>query len=102
MSPFTSSPPEIGDLTALGKLDVSHNMLTELPWELHQLTGTIRVVDVLLSSPSLFPHFQVQYNPLVIPPRPIVDKGTGAILEWLKKNEEKVSPPPPPRAFSHL
>lgn len=51
-------------------------MLTELPWEMGKLENTIKLVDV-------------QYNPLVIPPRPIVDKGTQQMLNWLSKNEEK-------------
>lgn len=51
-------------------------MLTELPWEFGRLENSLKILDV-------------GYNPLVIPPRPIVDKGTSAILDWLKKNEEK-------------
>jgi hypothetical protein len=51
-------------------------MLAELPWEMWRLEPTVKLIDV-------------QYNPLIIPPRPIVDKGTAAMLDWLKKNEEK-------------
>jgi hypothetical protein len=27
-------------------------------------------------------NFDVSHNPLVIPPRPVIQKGTEAILEW--------------------
>jgi len=69
-------PIEVGNLATLKKFDLSHNMLTELPWELGNLEKTVKLIDV-------------NYNPLVIPPRPVVDKGTGAMLNWLVKNEEK-------------
>jgi len=32
---------------------------------------------------------EVGHNPLVIPPRPVVNKGTAEILQWLKKNEKE-------------
>jgi len=51
-------------------------MMTELPWELGKLEDTLKILDV-------------QYNPLVIPPRPIVDKGTQTTLTWLAKNADK-------------
>jgi len=51
-------------------------MLTELPWELGRLETSLKLLDV-------------QYNPLVIPPRPIIDKGTAIMLNWLAKNEER-------------
>jgi len=51
-------------------------MMTELPWELGKLEDTLKMLDV-------------QYNPLVIPPRPIVDKGTASILGWIAKNADK-------------
>jgi len=69
-------PEELYVLTSLKKIDISHNMLTELPWEYGRLENTLKIFDV-------------QYNPLVVPPRPIVDQGTQAMLHWLGKNEEK-------------
>jgi len=63
-------------MTNLRKIDISHNMLTELPWEMGNLEDTLKIFDV-------------QYNPLVIPPRPVVDKGTQSILNWLAKNADK-------------
>jgi hypothetical protein len=32
---------------------------------------------------------EVSHNPLIIPPRPVVNKGTQEILQWLKKNEKE-------------
>jgi len=29
------------------------------------------------------------YNPLVIPPKPVVNKGTPVILNWLRRNEKE-------------
>jgi len=69
-------PEDFCHLTTLRKIDMSHNMLTELPWEYGKLETTLKVFDV-------------QYNPLVVPPRPIVDQGTQAMLRWLSRNEEK-------------
>lgn len=45
--------------------------------ELGRLESTLHVMEL-------------GHNPLVIPPGPIVNKGTSAILEWLKKNEKEV------------
>jgi Leucine-rich repeat (LRR) protein len=67
-------PEQYAILTNLKKLDMSHNMLTELPWEYGRLQTSLKIFDV-------------QYNPLVVPPRPIVDQGTEAMLHWLHKNE---------------
>jgi hypothetical protein len=33
---------------------------------------------------------EVGHTPLVIPPTAVVNKGTEAILDWLKKNEKEV------------
>jgi hypothetical protein len=49
----------------------------KFPRELGRLEGTLHVMEL-------------GHNPLVIPPGPIVNKGTAAILEWLKKNEKEV------------
>jgi Leucine-rich repeat (LRR) protein len=69
-------PEELCTCTTLRKIDMSHNMLTEVPWEYGKLETTLKVFDV-------------QYNPLVVPPRPIVDQGTTVMLRWLSRNEEK-------------
>ena len=53
----TELPPEIGKLGACSKLDLSHNMLTELPWELGGMEKTLNILEL-------------GHNPLVIPPRP--------------------------------
>ena len=52
-------------------------MLTELPWELGQLDKNLNILDV-------------GHNPLIIPPRPVINKGTAEIVAWLKKNEKEV------------
>lgn len=51
-------------------------MMTELPWEMGHLLQ-ITILDV-------------SHNPLVVPPRDIQNKGTHAILRWLKENEKEV------------
>ena len=48
-------------------------MITELPWEIGGMQLNI---------------LEVSHNPLVIPPTSVVNRGTAAILEWLKKNEK--------------
>jgi len=50
-------------------------MLTELPWDMALMTE--------------LKNLDVSHNPLVIPPRPVIQKGTEAILEWIKKNEKE-------------
>jgi len=50
-------------------------MMKELPFELGQLER----VKML----------EVSHNPLLIPPQPIVAKGADAILDWLRKNEQR-------------
>jgi len=52
-------------------------MLTQLPFEMAALRQNLKVLDV-------------SRNTLIIPPRPIVDKGCAAILEYLAQNEGKV------------
>jgi len=68
-------PDTIGDLLRCQKMDFSNNMLTELPWNLWKLQhGKLVVLDV-------------NYNPLIVPPKPILNKGTPCVLEWLRRNE---------------
>jgi len=69
-------PEEICRCTALTKIDMSQNLVTMLPWELHKLEA-LATLDV-------------ERNPLVIPPRPEVAKGTKAMLKFLKDNEKLV------------
>lgn len=57
------------------KIDLSHNMLTELPWEMANLSA-LNILDV-------------GHNPLIIPPRSAIQKGTQEVLLWLKKNEKE-------------
>lgn len=69
-------PPEIGRLKNCVKMDVSHNMLSELPWEMGELTN----LNML----------NVDHNPLLMPPKPVINQGTKAIVDWLAKNEKTV------------
>jgi len=69
-------PIEMGKLLELKKIDCSHNMLTELPWEMGSLQQNLSVLEI-------------GHNPLVIPPRPVIAKGTLEILKWLKSNEKE-------------
>jgi hypothetical protein len=55
-------------------MDLSHNMLTEIPWEMGALEESLAQMNV-------------DHNPLVVPPKVIVNKGTPAMLNWLAKNE---------------
>lgn len=56
-------------------MDLSHNMITELPWEVGSL-DRLTVLDL-------------SHNPTVIPPKPVLNKGTPAVLAWLKRNERE-------------
>lgn len=52
-------------------------MLTELPWELGSLEKNLNNLDI-------------SHNPLVVPPKAVINKGTKEILIWLQKNEKEV------------
>jgi internalin A len=67
---LTAVPAELGELTNLTWLDLSYNQLTELPPELGQLENL-----AMLS---------LHVNPLELPPPEVVEKGTGAVLEFLR------------------
>jgi len=69
-------PPEMGYLIQCSKMDLSHNMITEVPWEFGELENTLNILDI-------------SHNPVVIPPKPEINKGVKAMLGWLKKNEKE-------------
>jgi Leucine-rich repeat (LRR) protein len=54
---------------------VTNENVQELPWEM----GNLTVLNIL----------DVGHNPLIIPPRPVINKGTTEVLLWLKKNEKE-------------
>jgi hypothetical protein len=54
---------------------MSHNMVTELPWELGNLVGSLTQLNV-------------DHNPLIVPPKVVITKGTEGMLDWLAKNEK--------------
>jgi len=66
--------PEIGNLMKLKTFDLSFNMVTHLPFELGNLQDCLKSLDV-------------SRNPLLVPPKAIIDKGTIALLDWLYKNK---------------
>ncbi|KAL7616505.1 plant intracellular Ras-group-related LRR protein 9 [Lactuca sativa] len=82
-SDLTSLPYTIGDLTSLKELDVSNNQIHELPATFGRLENLIKL--------------NVDENPLVIPPKEIVNEGIEAVkafmakrlLEILLEEEEK-------------
>jgi len=66
-------PGTIGDLMLLERLDISENLVAQLPWQMGHMKN-IQTIDVA-------------NNSIVIPPTPEVNKGTKAMLEWLRENE---------------
>ena len=87
-------PAEIGDLASLTKFDLSHNMITELPWEMGQLNN-LNTMD-LTHNPCQFASFRfvsLELTPIlshavIVPPKPIVTKGTATTIAWLRNNEK--------------
>ena len=67
-------PPELGSLDYLEKIDMSENMIAAIPWEVGFM-ASLR-------------HIEVAQNPLLIPPTTEVQKGTDAMLKWLRDNEK--------------
>jgi hypothetical protein len=59
------------------RLDLSHNVLSRLPWNLGYLVQ-IEILDV-------------SHNNLIVPPRSAVNMGTPAILKWLRENRKEGS-----------
>uniref|UniRef100_A0A383W029 Leucine-rich repeat-containing N-terminal plant-type domain-containing protein n=1 Tax=Tetradesmus obliquus TaxID=3088 RepID=A0A383W029_TETOB len=68
---ISSLPAEVTQLTRLSELDVSNNQLSSLPPQLGLLSGSLRVL-------------QLEGNCLRTIRRPILDKGTAAVLDWLR------------------
>jgi len=50
-------------------------MLTELPWEMGNM-NELKTLDL-------------SHNPLVIPPRVIIQQGTESVIKWIKTNEKE-------------
>jgi len=90
---LTSLPPEIFQLTNLTELNLSENQLTSLPPEIFQLTN---LTELNLSENQLtslppeivqlknLTELDLSYNPLKSPPPEVVEKGTKAVLEFLR------------------
>lgn len=64
-------PITIGDLINLKRLDLSNNQIEILPTTLGDLHETL---DVLY----------IENNPLIIPPRTIIQKGSEVVLQYIK------------------
>jgi internalin A len=77
---LSSLPPEIGNLTRLCYLDVGNNQLRVLPTELAQIQGLEEESRCRGSGSG----FHVYGNPLISPPRAVIDEGTPAILAYLR------------------
>ena len=69
-------PPEIAKLVYLERLDMSENLVAALPYQMGHMKN-LKTLDVTS-------------NPLIIPPGPEVNKGTDAMLFWLRDNEDTV------------
>ena len=74
---FPDIPPflYLSHLSHLFHLFQTLTLKQELPWEMANLSS----LNIL----------EVSHNPLIIPPRPVVNKGTQEILGWLKNNEKQ-------------
>jgi len=68
-------PAEIGQLIKLRKFELSNNMLGKLPWEMGNMTSPPLTV------------LNVKQNPLLVPPTGVINRGTPAVLVWLRRNE---------------
>src|SRR5262249_6140814 len=71
---LTELPREIGQLTGLMLLDVSRNRLTSLPAAIGQLPNLATL--------------RVDHNPLTAPPPEVVERGTNAILMYLRAQQK--------------
>jgi hypothetical protein len=98
-------PSEVGELSSVVKIDMSHNMMTKCAPLLYTLIPALCVrwltthrvcARVLSSLPwelGSLPKLEVMdisHNPLVIPPPDVLNRGTPAVLAWLRKNEKTV------------
>ncbi|XP_066265922.1 probable serine/threonine-protein kinase DDB_G0278509 [Branchiostoma lanceolatum] len=72
---FTTLPPQILKLRNIKKLNCSQNNISRLPVTLWRLTH-LKEVDV-------------SGNPLTYPPSDVCQKGTAAMLDFLKQEEQK-------------
>jgi len=70
-------PGEIANLHLLQRFDMSENLVATLPYQMGRMKG-LQTLDVAS-------------NPLIIPPGPEVNKGTEAMLHWLRENEDQLS-----------
>lgn len=68
-SDLTELPDTIGDLTSLKELDVSNNQLQELPLTFGRLDKLTK--------------FNVDQNPLMIPPKEVVQEGIAAVKVYM-------------------
>eukprot|EP01114_Cavostelium_apophysatum_P015706 TRINITY_DN433_c0_g1_i2.p1 TRINITY_DN433_c0_g1~~TRINITY_DN433_c0_g1_i2.p1 ORF type:complete len:905 (+),score=297.74 TRINITY_DN433_c0_g1_i2:215-2929(+) len=76
---LTVLPPEIGNLRNLKKLDMNHNTLTVLPSAMGRLTSLIML--------------DVTDNPLTSPPIYVCNRGSLAIIKFLKDQLEDETTP---------
>lgn len=70
-SDLTSLPYTIGDLTNLKELDISNNQIHELPVTMGRLENIVKL--------------NLEENPLVVPPKEVVDGGAEAVKVFLAK-----------------
>ncbi|RAL39016.1 hypothetical protein DM860_011502 [Cuscuta australis] len=70
-SDLTELPDSLGDLTNLKELDLSNNQISELPYSFARLDNLTKL--------------NVDQNPLVIPPKEIVDEGVQSMKDYLVK-----------------
>jgi hypothetical protein len=71
---LTSLPSEIGELANLQRLDLYSNVLHHLPSEMGNLSR-------LASTDG---YLYIRNNPLISPPRGVVEQGTAAVLAYLR------------------
>ncbi|XP_019153190.1 PREDICTED: plant intracellular Ras-group-related LRR protein 9-like [Ipomoea nil] len=70
---FTHLPDTIGDLINLKELDLSNNQIYELPVTFARLDNLIVL--------------KIDQNPIVVPPKEVVDEGVGAVKAFLVKKQ---------------
>lgn len=68
---FTHLPDTIGDLINLKELDLSNNQIYELPVTFGRLDNLIE--------------FKMDQNPVVVPPKKVVDEGVEAVKAFMVK-----------------
>ncbi len=70
-------PASLGNLVNCFKMDFSHNMLTVLVPELGKLEGKLN-------------NLEISHNPVVIPPQPVLNRGTREVLKYLRENDRLI------------